>query len=166
MSISPYFFLEKLNRQTNNWELWQPRIFTGKMPLIVVADLYPYNADHELFDIIRNRSAALPRMNGIRQEAGLYASLSDEVREEYNQMWEDMIQAGCEDDLKAPYIFTYADILIYCLSYPSVDKDGEVFPNPMIRLKHRIDCFAEVLSAFDDWKEQQSEIRVVCWFCY
>ena len=168
MSISPFFFLEKLDRQTNKWELWHPRIFTGGIPLVEVADLYPYNADHDLFDIIRERSAAFPHMVGIRQEAGLYSTLSDEVREEYNEMWEDMKATGCElSDLKAPYIFTYADMLIYCARYPSiVDSDGETIHNPMLRLIKRVKCFAEVLDPFDDWEEQQSEIRVVCWFDY
>ena len=160
MGISAFFFLEKLNRVTNKWEFWQPLISSTE-----VADLYPYDADYDLFDIIKDRCAFFPHMNGIRQEAGLYTTISEPVQKVFNEVWEDLKSIGCGDSMKAPYIFTYADIWIYCFSYPSGIKDDETIPNPMTRLKERIECFAEVMDqGFDAWKEQCSELRVVCWF--
>ena len=62
---------------------------------------------------------------------------------------------------------------IYCLEHPEViDEEAMdekettekiMMPNPLTRLKARVDAFLEVASEWGGWRNNYSQIRIVYW---
>lgn len=161
MSRTPFFFVERFNENTKQYELQHPFVkVNGKME---PADLFPYNGCHELFSIVEDRPEDLPSMKGIH--SGLPDDVSKEIQKEYDE---------CIEDSLAPSArwFTYADMYIYCLEHPEtldyekmskVDYKQEIMkPNPLKTLKKRVDAFFEVIDDWG-WENDFSLIRIVYW---
>ena len=171
MSRSPYFFVEKYDNNTEKYELQHPIIWNYLRTKQVVADLFPYNACHEMFAIVEEDSSATFRMKGIH--CGLPKDVCQEIKKEFDE---------CSKELYKPTArwFTYADMYIYCLEHPEVpdyetmdellyySEEGEASsktimkPTPLKALKDRVDAFLEVMDGWD-WNDDYSQIRIVYW---
>ncbi len=158
MSRSPYFYVERFNKDTGKYELEHPLIWDWEHKEREIAPLFPYNGCHELFSILEGNSYLenLPEMQGIH--AGLPKDVCKEIEEEYFS--DDYIPA------KETRWFTYADMYIYYLEHPTAldydedpPKDG---PNPIKSLMNRVDAFLEVMDGWD-WRDDYSLIRIVFW---
>lgn len=153
MSRSPFFFVERFNKYTNKYELQHPKIWNYNHTKEKLADLYPYNGNHELFSIVEE-AGYFPEMQGIH--LGLPSDVNEEIKNRFNK---------CQEEVYSGVIrwFTYADMYIYLLKNPLVTIDeNEKEPNPVQALKDRIDCFLEVMDGWD-WENDYSLIRIVYW---
>ncbi len=175
MSRSPHFFVERFNPKIEQYELqhpYIPYIWNYGETDLVPADLFPYNACHDLFSILDNENFSndFPDMNGIHK--GLPKDVCSYIKNSYDKY--------CDENWKPlVYHITYADMYIYLLKHPTVFdydtmdeasynlKEGEEIKpiytdNPVKQLKDRIDAFMEV---YDDWswKNDYSYIRIVYW---
>ena len=173
MSRSPYFFVERFDRNTGKYEMQHPIVWNYNHTKQEPADLFPYNGCHDLFSIVEDNSHdGLPEMRGIHQ--GLPENVAKEIKENYDQCCYETEYAG-EKHLYTPVIrwFSYADMYIYCLEHPKVidyeamDYEGEntekiFMPTPMKKLKERVDAFLEVMDGWD-WRDDFSQIRIVYW---
>lgn len=175
MSRTPYFYVERFDRNTGKYELQHPIVWNYNHTKQELADLFPYNGCHDLFSIVENEHIGdFPDMKGIH--AGLPKDVCEDIYNAYHQYDE-------EDDeftyMPTAHWFTYADMYIYCLEHPKVidyeamhdahcetDEDEKVktiyTDTPMITLKNRVDAFMEVMDGWD-WQEDYSQIRIVYW---
>lgn len=153
MSRSPFFFVERFNKYTNKYELEHPKVWNYNHTKEELADLYPYNGNHELFSIVEE-TGYFSKMQGIH--LGLPNDVNEKIKTEYEKCQED-------DFTTTVRWFTYADMYIYLLKNPlvTIDED-EKEPNPVQSLKDRIDCFLEVMDGWD-WEDDYSLIRIVYW---
>lgn len=173
MSRTPRFFVENFNSEIGKYELQHPYVWNDKHTGREAAELYPYNGDHDLFSIVENDRIGVhfPELYGIRK--GLPKGVSNDIRKEFdNSCYESGY--GEKKYLYTPnaYWFTYADMYIYCLEHPKVidedamDREGTeekiMMPNPLTRLKARVDAFLEVASEWG-WRGDYSQIRIVYW---
>lgn len=169
MSRTPFFFVERFNENTKQYELQHPFVkVNGKME---PADLFPYNGCHELFSIVEDRPEDLPSMRGIH--SGLPDDVSKEIQKEYDECTENF-DTSFSMQSYTPHArwFTYADMYIYCLEHPEildyeemakVDYEQKIMKsNPLKTLKKRVDAFLEVMDAWD-WENDYSLIRIVYW---
>ena len=177
MSRTPYFFVERYDEHTNKYEMQHPIIWNWDHTKQIPADLYPYNADHDLFSIVEDRSG-FPSMQGIHR--GLPRDVNENITREFNECCYDTDWSGETKHIEPDaYWFTYADMYIYCLEHPEVKdydameealmdaQDGEKIPDimgptPMMKLKNRVDAFLEVMDGWD-WRDDYSQIRIVYW---
>ena len=158
MSRSPFFYVERFNKHTMKYELQHPIVWNDDRTEQELATLFPYNGHHELFSIVENSSVYdFPRMYGVH--LGLPDNVSSDIQKEY--------QTCCEEFKLPPRWFTYADMYIYCLEHPMVkdsyEEDEFLIPNPVKRLKDRVDAFLNVMCEWGDWKDDYSLIRIVYW---
>ena len=142
MSRTPFFFVEKFDFNTNQYELQHPIIWNYDHTKQEIADLFPYNGCHDLFSIVEGNKGDFPRMRGIHE--GLPENISKEIKEQ------------SDDFSTIARWFSYADMYIYCLEHPTM-------PNPMKELKERVDMFLEIMDCCDMWRENYSSIRIVYW---
>lgn len=169
MSRSPYFYVERFDRNTGKYELQHPIVWNYNHTKQESADLFPYNGCHSLFSILEDRE-----MKGIHE--GLPKDVCEDIYKAYHEY--------DEEDGEFAYMpkacwFTYADMYIYCLEHPKVvdydamdeayysSREGEqverIFTDtPMMSLKNRIDAFMEVMDGWD-WQDDYSLIRIVYW---
>ena len=172
MSRTPFFYVEKFNENTKKYELEHPIIWNYNHTKQERADLLPYNGCHDLFSIVQNKGE-FPEMKVIHH--GLPSGVNEEIIKAFK---------SCEftneltGDLYFPNVrwFTYADMYIYCLKYPTtidyeamdgVCSDDENFiapmtDNPIFLLKKRVDAFLEVMNYYE-WDDDYSLIRIVYW---
>lgn len=164
MSITPYFYVEKYSHQTKKYELQHPFVWDYNHTKHVIADLYPYQGDHDLFSIIGNDVGEydFPYMFGIH--GGLPKDVSKEIREEYDSFCFNYENNGnVRSYTPKVYYFTYADMYIYCLEHPEYEDDnGKKNPIPLNRLMNKVNVFLEIMD--EDWKEYYSQIRIIYWF--
>ena len=178
MSRSPHFFVERPDAHTGKYELQHPLIWNFDHTKRISADLYPYNAHHELFSIVEE-GGEFPEMKGIHY--GLPKNVSEDIKKEFDTCCYDIDLSNGPRHIE-PKVrwFTYADMYIYCLEHPQVKdyeaieeayyyaEEGEKInenitkPTPMKTLKNRIDAFLEVMDAFG-WRDDYSQIRIVYW---
>lgn len=176
MSRSPYFYVERLNSETNRYELQHPLVWNWEHTEHEFADLFPYNGCHNLFSIIENKPyGSYPEMAGIHY--GLPHDVCDEIQESFNDCsyvsdWGDT----SEKITPTARWFTYADMYIYYLEHPKVpdyeamdevidDDDNNkiiLMDNPIQTLKRRVDAFLEVMDSWG-WRDDYSQIRIVYW---
>lgn len=166
MSRSPFFFVEKFNVHTNHYELCHPIVWNYTHTKQELADLYPFNGNHDLFSIVENRNNYFPKMKGIH--TGLPNEVCNEIKNEYDRCTETY-----DTNVYTPNArwFTYADMYIYCIENPTAldyeamditESDEKIFmPTPMLSLKNRVDAFLEVTEDF--WENDYSLIRIVYW---
>ena len=154
MSITPYFFLEK-RQKDNSWHRLSPMISeNGHM---VRADLFPFNVCHDMFDILYNRGDC-PIMDGIHAYPD---DISEEVKNEFGEEL-------CGEGKKYVRYFNYAALVIYLLKHPTVpifnENTGktETAKNPLTFLDERIKSFLMVCDAWD-WKDNITDYRVIFW---
>ena len=179
MSRTPYFFVERFDKHTNKYELQHPIVWNWNHTEKTLADLYPYNGDHDLFSIVEDNCGDFPSMHGIHH--GLPADVSENIRKEFDECSYDIELSGEPRHIE-PKVrwFTYADMYIYCLEHPKVKdydaiedayyyaQEGEKInknimkPTPMKGLKDRVDAFLEVMDGWD-WRDEYSQIRIVYW---
>ena len=173
MSRSPYFFVERFDRNTGKYEMQHPIVWNYNHTKQEPADLFPYNGCHDLFSIVEDNSHdGIPAMRGIHQ--GFPENVAKEIKENYDQCCYETEYAG-EKHLYTPTVrwFSYADMYIYCLEHPKVidyeamDYEGEnaekiFMPTPIKKLKERVDAFLEVMDGWD-WRDDFSQIRIVYW---
>ena len=174
MSRTPRFFVENFNPEIDKYELQHPYVWNDKHTRREAAELYPYNGDHDLFSIVENDRIGVhfPELYGIHK--GLPKDVSNDIRKEfYSSCYEN--DYGEKTYLHTPdvYWFTYADMYIYCLEHPEViDEEAMdeeettekiMMPNPLTRLKERVDTFLEVTSEWGGWRNNYSQIRIVYW---
>lgn len=180
MSRSPYFFVERFNSKTEQYELQHPMVRNYYHTDWEIADLFPYNGCHDLFSIVEGKRSEFFEMKGIH--TGLPKDVSKEIKEQY--------ESCCEYDYGTkekpikyfPVVrwFTYADMYIYCLEHPEVvdyeamaeiDYDEEengdppkkiMKPTPLKSLMDRVNAFLEVIDNWD-WQNAYSQIRIVYW---
>ena len=180
MSRSPYFYVERFDKDTGKYELQHPLVWNYNHTERELADLFPYNGCHDLFAIVEKNGfeTDAPEMNGIH--SGLPADAATEIVNAYNKC---CYVYGSENEKrtyqpKARW-FTYADMYIYCLEHPEVidyeamdeahyNNEEEnpprkiMKPTPMKILMKRVDAFLEVMDAWD-WQNDYSLIRIVYW---
>ena len=184
MSRTPYFFIERFDRVTNKYELQHPIIWNYNHTKQKQADLFPYNACHDLFSIVENNGTGndFPTMKGIHD--GLPENVAAEIKETYDHCCYESEWVG-EKTLHTPTVrwFTYADMYIYYLEHPEVidydamdaayyyaedeeeRKDSSkkiMMPNPIKSLMDRVNMFLEVTDGWD-WENDYSLIRIVYW---
>ncbi len=172
MSRTPFFYVEKFNENTKKYELEHPIIWNYNHTKQERADLLPYNGCHDLFSIVQNRGD-FPEMKGIHH--GLPSGVNEEIIKAFKSC---QFTNELTGDLYSPNVrwFTYADMYIYCLKYPTtidyeamdgVCSDDENFitpmtDNPIFLLKKRVDAFLEVMNYYE-WDDDYSLIRIVYW---
>ena len=180
MSRSPYFFVERPDRNTGKYEMQHPIVWNYNHTKQEPADLFPYNGCHDLFSIVENNGIGndFPTMRGIH--CGLPENVATEIKEAYDHCCYETEYAG-EKHLYTPTArwFSYADMYIYCLEHPeAVDYEamdeayynGEeedppkkiMMPTPLKSLMNRVDAFLEVMDGWD-WRDDYSQIRIVYW---
>ena len=171
MSRSPFFFVERFDRNTGKYEMQHPIVWNYNHTKQEPADLFPYNGCHDLFSIVEDNSHdGLPEMRGIHQ--GLPENVAKEIKEKYDQCCYETEYAN-EKHIYTPTVrwFSYADMYIYCLEHPEVidyveyeeENAEKIFiPTPMEKLKKRVDAFLEVMDWWD-WQDDFSQIRIVYW---
>lgn len=179
MSRSPYFFVERLNRNTGKYEFQHPTIWNWDHTKQEAADLFPYNGCHDLFSIVEDNDCDdnFPHMRGIHQ--GLPGDACEEIVKNFKDCtWEAYSGEMHTYEPDARW-FTYADMYIYCLEHPTVpdyeamDKisynareDEKVetitMQNPLNTLMNRVNAFLEVMDGWD-WQDDYSQIRIVYW---
>ena len=175
MSVTPFFFVERFDFNTEKYELQHPIVWNYNHTKQEPADLFPYNGCHDLFSIVKNDCYNnFPEMRGIHQ--GLPKDVSESIKIAYDSCCYDS-----EVHTYKPTVrwFTYADMYIYCLEHPEVvdyeamDKvyyDGEeedppkkiMMPTPLKTLMNRVDAFLEVMDGWN-WQNDYSLIRIVYW---
>ena len=173
MSRSPFFFVERYNWKTCEYEMCHPFIWDSFHTERVPAPLFPYNGCHDLFSIVEDNAGDFPNMHGIHCD--LPKDVSIDIKNIY-------YNHCVKIDEKRTYIptvrwFTYADMYIYCLEHPEVpdyEAMDEAYysnepvtkimkPTPLMTLKNRVDAFLDVVEAWDSWKDDYSMIRIVYW---
>lgn len=164
MSRTPFFYVEKLNKYTDKYELQHPIIWNYNHTKQEMADLFPYNGCHDLFAIIEEKTSfsSMP-MNGIHR--GLPKDVCEEIKNEYQKNYQ-------SDYNMMPTVrwFTYADMYIYYLKYPKLLENGfsddviddEERENPIKILMDRVNAFLEVMNEWG-WQNDYSLIRIVYW---
>lgn len=155
MSRSPNFFVERYNKETKQYELEHPLIWSYNHTARIAADLFPYNGAHEMFSIVE-KDSYYPEMHGIHE--GLPPNVCEEIQERYDY--------SCWGNY-SPKVrwFTYADMYIYFINNPevkSMEEEGKMVFNPIKLLKERVDAFMEVVESYD-WRDDWSLIRIVYW---
>lgn len=172
MSRSPFFFVERPDRNTDKYEMQHPIIWNYNHTKQEPADLFPYNGCHDLFSIVENNAGDFPSMHGIHY--GLPKDVSVEIKNIYNEHCYKIDEKRTY--IPAAYWFTYADMYIYCLEHPEVsdyEAMNEAYynnesvtkimkPTPLMALKERVDAFLEVMDGWD-WRNDYSQIRIVYW---
>ena len=175
MSRTPFFYVEKFNKNTKKYELEHPIIWNYNHTKQERADLLPYNGCHDLFSIVQNRGD-FPEMKGIHH--GLPLGVNEEIIKSFKscQFTSELTNKPYSPDVRW---FTYADMYIYCLKYPTtIDYEamdeayynGEeedppkkiMMPTPLKSLMNRVDAFLEVMDG-RDWRDDYSQIRIVYW---
>lgn len=180
MSRSPYFFVERPDRNTGKYEMQHPIVWNYNHTKQEPADLFPYNGCYDLFSIVENNSIGndFPTMRGIHD--GLPENVATEIKEAYDRCCGETEYAG-EKHLYTPtaHWFSYADMYIYCLEHPEVidyeamdeaycneEKEDPpkkiMMPTPLKSLMNRVDAFLEVMDGWD-WRDDYSQIRIVYW---
>ena len=158
MSRSPYFYVEVYDNKENKWLYVDPLVWNYDRTKRVVADLWPYNGTHELFQLLGvEGGCSIPEFNAIQM--GLPVDCCPEIRDAFHH------EEFC------PKWFTCADAEIYYLKNPKVpdyweepdEETGELpmTDNPIKSLLDRVDAFLEVWDEFDEYKEYPSGIRIV-----
>ena len=175
MSRSPYFYVERFNEKTNQYELEHPFVWNYKRTERIPADLFPYNGCHDLFSIVEKNGIGndFPEMNGIHH--GLPDDACPEIKTFYDNCCYEYEVGKIESRMFLPTArwFTYADMYIYWLKNPEVldyeAMDSEDYinkkittSNPIKLLKDRVDAFLEVTDGWD-WENDYSLIRIVYW---
>lgn len=178
MSRSPYFFVERPDRNTEKYELQHPVVWNWNHTEQEAADLFPYNGCHDMFSIVEEGDSDFPSMRGIHM--GLPDDCCEAIREQFEKCSYDTEWSG-ETHHHAPTArwFTYADMYIYCLEHPEV-VDWEAMdeahyngteenppkkimtPTPLKTLMNRVDAFLDVMDGWD-WRDDYSQIRIVYW---
>ena len=180
MSRSPYFFVERPDRNTGKYEMQHPLVWNYNHTKQEPADLFPYNGCHDLFSIVEDHSNGnnFPAMKGIHR--GLPDNVAIEIKEAYDHCCYET-EYGEEKHLHTPTArwFTYADMYIYCLEHPeAIDYEamdeayfnGEeggsnkkiMMPTPLKTLMNRVDAFLEVMDGWD-CRDDYSLSRIVYW---
>jgi hypothetical protein len=176
MSRSPFFFVERFDRNTGKYEMQHPIVWNYNHTKQEPADLFPYNGCHDLFSIVENNDTGndFPTMRGIH--CGLPKNVATEIKEAYDShCYEIEYEGGKHLYAPAARWFTYADMYIYCLEHPKV-VDYEAYyneeeenppkkimkPTPVKSLMDRVDAFLEVMDGWD-WRDDYSQIRIVYW---
>ena len=165
MSISPYFYVEKYNRDTGAWELVAPYVWNDDKTELVQADLWPYNGTHDLFSILTGEHNLFPEFDSIRR--GMPVDACGEIKEVYSKYEKDS-NGDCWWQPQVFY-FTHAEMIIYLLKNPQVkdydtidDGGGAMTDNPLKELKDRVDMFLEIADPF--WfGRYYSDVRIVFW---
>lgn len=140
MSITPFFFLEK-RQKDNSWRLLSPMIFEED-GCMVRADLFPFNGCRNMFDILYNGDDC-PTMDGIHAYPD---DISEEVKNEFGK------EVGKNKNVR---YFNYAALVIYLLKHPTVPifneitGETETAKNPLTFLDERIKSFLMVCDAWD-----------------
>ncbi len=167
MSRSPFFFVERFDKNTKKYEIQHPIIWNYNHTKQEMADLFPYNGHHDLFSIVEKRDD-FPHMWGIHQD--LPKDVALEIKKAYDDCSYESEYAN-EKHLYTPTArwFTYADMYIYYLEHPEVlDHDSfdekVMIPNPIKSLINRVNAFLEVMDEWG-WREDYSLIRIVYWIC-
>lgn len=175
MSLSPYFYLEKWNEETNCYE----RIHLYKKPWKYASqeekergyedvDFWPWNGTHEIFSLLNTetRSNAYDSIKGVHY--GKPPLVSKEIEEEIDNFFN-------EDNYYKPdntvRWVTLADLYIEKLSHPKVvdydaewEDDKKVYKdNPISTVIDRIETFISL--GDNDWEleNNKSLIRLVYW---
>ena len=170
MSLSPYFYLEKYNRNRNRWERIAPLVWDYNHEKMVPADLFPYNGAHEVFEALSNSSYCEHPVKGVHRWRP--SDLSPDVVKEIDEYELDDYWDGVAHKCPVQWL-TYADLCIHLLKYPEVndyDKEAEyeykqVFMkrNPVFLLKERVDAFLEVAGEDLFIEDDCSLTRIVFW---
>lgn len=180
MSRSPYFFVERYDRNTNKYEFQHPIVWNWNHTEQEPADLFPYNGCHDLFSIVEDNGCGnnFPKMKGIHR--GIPKDVCKDIQKSFEDCSYDSEWSGEKHHIE-PEVkwFTYADMYIYCLEHPKVidyeamdeaycyAEEGEkiediMTDSPMFALKNRVDAFLEVMDSWD-WRDDYSQIRIVYW---
>lgn len=158
MSRSPYFYAEVYNNKENKWLYVDPLVWNYDRTKRVVADLWPYNGTHELFQLLGvEGGCSAPDFNGVMM--GLPHDCCQEIKDAFS------------GEYFSPKWFTYADAEIYYLKHPEVDdpweepdeETGEVpkTDNPIKGLLDRVNAFLEVWDDMGIYIMHPSQIRIV-----
>ena len=159
MSLSPFFYLEVYDNAKNMWEIVDPLVWNYDHTDRRLAEFWPFNGTHELFEILGcDKGACSNDFNAIAY--GLPNGCSKEVEEAFSQ----------HDELR-PKWFTYADAMIYYLKKPLVDdpwsepdeETGKIpqVDNPIKGLLDRVDAFLEVWDEYGRYLLYPSRIRII-----
>ena len=163
MSRTPHFFLEKYNHEEGEWQslILYKRDSSGEM---IETDFFPYNAFHDLFNLLEDSDSEL---RGIRVIKDIY-ELGQQALNEISEWQEDRIDyLSLFDNNPNPVktvdppllrVITYADLLIYSL------QKAETFdPNPVDFLIKRIEAILSVYDPWRWWEDERSDIRIAYW---
>ena len=87
MSRTPYFFVERPDRNTGKYEMQHPIVWNYNHTKQEPADLFPYNECHDLFSIVENNGTGnvFPTMRGIH--CGLPKNVAAEIKEAYDHFY-------------------------------------------------------------------------------
>ena len=119
MGRSPYFFVERPDRNTGKYEMQHPIVWNYNHTKQEPADLFPYNGCHDLFSIVENNGTGndFPTMRGIHR--GLPENVAAEIKEAY-----------CNEEKEDP-------------------PKKIMMPTPLKSLMNRVDAFLEVMDGWD-----------------
>ena len=161
MSRSPFFYLERYDFAENKWRIQAPIIYDVTLKKETSADLYPFNGDHKLFELLEEGGCEL---------AGVHSGLPKDSCEEIQKAYKEC----CDPDYYLPHArwITYADLYIYDMEHQKVrnldydpeydSPDKEFTTNPVRGLLNRVNAFLEVCDGWG-WENDRSYIRVVYW---
>lgn len=162
MSRTPHFFLEKYNHEEG---IWQSLVLYKKDPSgeFIETDFFPYNATHDLFDLLEDDDSEL---RGIRTIKDIY-ELGQQALNEVLEWQEDRIDYLSMTTTDFPIVevdppqikaISYADLFIYCL------QNSETFEeNSVDFLVKRIEAILSVDDPWRYWEDERSYIRVIFW---
>lgn len=181
MSRTPFFYIEKYNIETNSWE--KQILYTiNRHGETEEVDFWPWNATHDVFNIINHSSNEFPEFEGVRHIFPVNAS--PEVTETYRKCWNIWHDSNGEEHISKPnaFYFTLADLLLYIKEYPIVKdydtmetiwtEDGDTkwedvpeqtMPNPMSGVATRMINYMEFVDNFWGAFGLKSELRIVGW---
>lgn len=160
MSRTPHFFLEKYNHDEGEW---QSLILYKREPSgeLTETEFFPYNAVHDLFDLLEDSDSDLKGIRVIKDIYELGQQALNEALDWQGARTEYINYSGDGTLVADPptvRVITYADLLIYSL------QEAETFEsNPVDFLVKRIEI---MLSAYDPWRwweNERSDVRVVYW---
>ena len=176
MSLSPYFYLEKWNEETNSYE----RVHLYKKPWKYASqeekergyedvDFWPWNGTHEIFSLLNTetRSNTYDSIEGVHY--GKPPHVSKEIEEEINDFFNE--DSYYKSDNVVRWV-TLADLYIEKLSHPKVvdydaeweDDDKKAYKdNPINTVIDRIETFVSL--GDNDWEVENNKslIRLVYW---
>ena len=171
MSCSPYFYIEKLNNDTNKYEkITLYHLSSKNDKTYEEIDVWPWNGTHDVFD-----SLTIGRGEEI---CGIHVGVPANVSEDIKKVIDEYLKDIAPFTPKIYYI-TLADLYVEYYKNPmvadyDVDWEGDITnsknapkkENPVKKVIDRIESIVDLADQGWDLENERSDIRLVYWLSY